>query len=519
MSDFKSLLSVFQDATGCSAPSSSRNASSASTDGGGAILSPSSTATKPKANDINLESTTDPNFSSSIMKQRIERLLRIQQIRKSTATSNISKSPISVGDQRNKDESFHLAVCATIVDDFPHEELWKRWMSSTTIDIPKTHIETESKVTKISCSAELYVHAKHPQKVHSSYLKTKLLSFSHTPNWNDVRVIRAMLSLLQQALEEKKTTHVLFCTESCVPIVTLGEAASSILLNEVCVWEEKETNKEVANTAADDNDHDDYEVDDRKEEKLNSQQLSLSPKQTPHQHRLSWDRSYIYCYNQNSPQCTRFDEHNCWSILSNSIPTSAIYKALPGWCLLSRKHAQCILDLPEKQLGGMNLWPAFERVWAPEEVYFPTALSLCGYMDDDDEVLKRSLMYSEWDTRASNHKDRAHPLTFDDNFDYTLVRRVRSEKNGALFIRKVKRKLDLNIWEEIVIRREKGHTRKSSQKRRAPSPSSSMMRSGYNDDYKRRDNNRDRGRHDYRERNDKRFLFDSRTNRFNDRYN
>lgn len=169
----------------------------------------------------------------------------------------------------------------------------------------------------------------------------------------------------------------------------------------------------------------------------------------------------------------------------------------------------------------MNLWPAFERVWAPEEVYFPTALALCGYMDDEEEVLKRSVTHSEWDTRASNHKDRAHPLTYDDKFDDELVKRVRND-NGALFMRKLKRELDLNVWEEIVIRRGKGCSSSSHggrYKRAAPSPSTDA-RSGGNDYY---DRDRGRVRSHYRGRNDSsRYRSDSRRdqyygNRYNDR--
>ena len=92
-----------------------------------------------------------------------------------------------------------------------------------------------------------------------------------------------------------------------------------------------------------------------------------------------------------------------------------------------------MLEFPEKHLDGMSLWPAFERVWAPEEVYFPTALALCGYMEEEEEVSKRSVTHSEWDTRASNHKDRAHPLTYDDKFDDELVRRVRNENGGVVY--------------------------------------------------------------------------------------
>jgi hypothetical protein len=62
----------------------------------------------------------------------------------------------------------------------------------------------------------------------------------------------------------------------------------------------------------------------------------------------------------------------------------------------------------------MNLWPAFEKVWAPEEVYFPTALNICGLMD---EVITRSVTHSKWNEKAANLKDRAHPICYDGYFD------------------------------------------------------------------------------------------------------
>ena len=125
---------------------------------------------------------------------------------------------------------------------------------------------------------------------------------------------------------------------------------------------------------------------------------------------------------------------------------------MPGWCFLSRKHAQSILNIPS-QLEGMNLWPAFERVWAPEEVFIPTALAICGHLDDD-EVSRRALTHSQWDERAKNHKDRAHPISYDGCFDDELVSRVR--RDGCLFMRKLKKQLDVNVWEQIVVQHKRG---------------------------------------------------------------
>ena len=103
----------------------------------------------------------------------------------------------------------------------------------------------------------------------------------------------------------------------------------------------------------------------------------------------------------------------------------------------------------------MNLWPAFEKVWAPEEVYFPTALHICGLMD---EVVRRSVTHSKWDHTAANLQDRAHPLCYDGHFNDELVGQVR--RNGCLFLRKIKQSICLEVWQNIVLQHKKGCDRK-----------------------------------------------------------
>ena len=246
----------------------------------------------------------------------------------------------------------------------------------------------------------------------------------------------------------------------------MKETVRSILLDEVCPWEEEvtaTTTKTLSNqsTKEDDNQHQNTKID--------------------------WDRSYVNYYNRNSSQCTRFDEHNCWEVLRDCMSLDIVHKALPGWCLLSRKHAQSIIDIPHQLLHGMNLWPAFTQVWAPEEVYIPTALALCGKLDG---VSRRAMTYSKWDIRAKDHKDRAHPLSYDDNFDNELVSRARAE--GCLFLRKMKRSLDLAVWERIVIQRSRSGP--DSGRREVENPHSRVIQ------YDQR-RSQDYSRHDRRTRN------------------
>lgn len=114
--------------------------------------------------------------------------------------------------------------------------------------------------------------------------RSKTIPTTHRPNWNDIRIVRAILSLLEAALSDEKTTHILLCTESCIPIATLLETGRSVLLDEVCNWEERKND------------------DDKKQSGDEPEQKHISSK------RLNWDRSYIDCYDRKSSRCTRFDE-------------------------------------------------------------------------------------------------------------------------------------------------------------------------------------------------------------------
>ena len=193
--DFHSLLSVFRDAT---SSSSSTTGATAKSDGGNGkkVQSQKSDGTQKSSpaaasNNIDPTSTTDPSFSASTLKERIERILRIQQIRQSTSSNNVSDECIKNDGKRNN--ALHIAICATIVHDFPHEALWRKWMDETGGEITlendtssaqrksdRNHAKIDGKVSEsighdgtktITSSAEMYVHAKNPERVRSEWLR------------------------------------------------------------------------------------------------------------------------------------------------------------------------------------------------------------------------------------------------------------------------------------------------------------------------------------------------------------
>lgn len=241
----------------------------------------------------------------------------------------------------------HLAICLCIVDSLTHVSIWEEWVRE----------KSDSPV-----SANLYVHAKFPEKITHPWARSKLISITHRPNWNDVRIVQAMLSLIEEALKDETTTHIVFGTESCLPICPLDQV------------------------------------------------------------HMEHGKSYASYYGKN--QATRFDERDVWDVLQPHIPLDAIHKALPGWCTLARNHAKQILDMPKKELQGTELWPVFESCWAPEEAFFPTVLALLGLLSETE--CKSLTYASWTSGRPKKPEDKAHPKCWDREFDAKLVAKLRS---------------------------------------------------------------------------------------------
>jgi hypothetical protein len=101
-----------------------------------------------------------------------------------------------------------------IVDELYHEDIWKHWC------------QEESR----NFGAELFIHAKHPERVQSIWVKERLIEKSFVPDWNSPEVVRAMLEVLNSAIMKQNRTmegefeRFIFATESCIPICSLEEA-------------------------------------------------------------------------------------------------------------------------------------------------------------------------------------------------------------------------------------------------------------------------------------------------------
>ncbi len=96
----------------------------------------------------------------------------------------------------------------------------------------------------------------------------------------------------------------------------------------------------------------------------------------------------------------------------------AVWKAVPGWIMLTRRHAAEIVALNSKrfasQLGDLvaawgppGQWTERSQgVFAPEEVFFPTMLALLGYLSDSPAITAAAAVASFDDaTNESSNTD------------------------------------------------------------------------------------------------------------------
>jgi hypothetical protein len=175
-----------------------------------------------------------------------------------------------------------VAICIVIVDDLPHEDIWRHWVDDGTVpeDLSWSNRSTAhgDSVARRKYDVRFFIHAKRPERV-SEWVRRRLIPQNFLPEWNSPEVVRAMLALLQNALADPACCQrFVFATESCIPICTLNEAGERLFAADVS-WLDARQDAET-----------------------------------------KWERN-------------SFD-----AVDSTIIPREAVWKALPGWIMLTRKH-------------------------------------------------------------------------------------------------------------------------------------------------------------------------------------
>lgn len=113
--DFASLLASFQNATG--------------------------------SNNSRQNNSKKRNQQEKSLLQLTSDLWRVSQIKQSTRGPTTAKT--------EKKKALHISVCVCVVDDLPHEEIWKEWLAGSNERI----------------SASVHVHAKLPERINSPWVR------------------------------------------------------------------------------------------------------------------------------------------------------------------------------------------------------------------------------------------------------------------------------------------------------------------------------------------------------------
>ncbi len=134
--------------------------------------------------------------------------LFINRFRRPTAPVSWS---LSVVNQRK------VAICVIIIDELIHEDIWREWSE-----------------TGRQSSAQFYIHAKHPNRIKSEWVRKRLITESYKPEWNSIEVVRALLAVLSAAVNDVEPAgRYVFCTESCIPVRTLDEVCGELYEEDV----------------------------------------------------------------------------------------------------------------------------------------------------------------------------------------------------------------------------------------------------------------------------------------------
>jgi hypothetical protein len=75
-----------------------------------------------------------------------------------------------------------LGLLFIIIDDLPHELIWRAWLMTSTS----------------STSIKIFIHAKFPEKIRSPWVKSHLVNFHYFPEWGSVEITKVMVHLLRE---------------------------------------------------------------------------------------------------------------------------------------------------------------------------------------------------------------------------------------------------------------------------------------------------------------------------------
>jgi hypothetical protein len=321
-----------------------------------------------------------------------------------------------------------LAIGIIIIDSLPHEDIWRRWAE-------------DFGAGNDGVKVQFLVHAKFPDRVKSEWVKQRLTKVSFAPEWGSIELVRAALQLVEEAVENPQVQRFVLASESCIPIVPLADAIDSL-----------------------------------------------------------WASSASWVHAWHAPDSGNEKYNQFFAVPTETIPETDVWKA-DQWVMLTRDHAKLLLELPQRvgmregyqaADGGSSsssssavtaqastagsaapstMWQCFKPpVFAPDEIYVPTCLSILQLMRESEGVEPKE-GWNKWTQAQKRSSDKApyadiqrRMVTFVDwprprdgkspkafmQFDEGVMRKAVA--NGCLFARKFAAgTVELRGWEKLVL--------------------------------------------------------------------
>ena len=151
---------------------------------------------------------------------------QLRQLRKEKTL--LLQSSISSSSSSSKNSKPTIALCFLVVEDIPHEKIWREWIRQSNNNNSKYNVN-------------VYIHAKFPEKLKTKWAKRHLIRdnngqiINFKPNWGAIEVTRALLKLFEIALIDIDVERLCYVSESCIPICSF-ENASKLLFETEKSW-------------------------------------------------------------------------------------------------------------------------------------------------------------------------------------------------------------------------------------------------------------------------------------------
>ena len=239
------------------------------------------------------------------------------------ALAQYMKDPVKYDDiVLNTNKSISLMII--IIDELPTEYIWRDWLNYM-------NYRYKSRVN-------IFIHAKFPNRVTSSWVRDRLIRSNLKPDWGTVELSIVMMMLLRNAVHSPNNTDFyMFLSESCIPI---------------------------------------YPID-----------MFFDILDT---HQKSW---YI---SHNAPN-NGYANQNQFHPLLQHIPKKCICKT-DQWVLLNKKNAYQLANF-NNDIGifnsGLDFWDIFYKVRASDEMWISTLI--CIVNDNKEDINNQRATYVVWE--------------------------------------------------------------------------------------------------------------------------